>query len=145
MFEKYINYNQVAEEMIRNREDNLAALTSLCEQFSELEQSEGFRSMSFDNDRVQKSIVGDAVINMAIRRESLKSQISDLDLERKLYDKAWDHLSDEERQVLEIFFKKGMKKQDAIDCLCETFEREPATIYRRKDSALKRFKQLLFG
>lgn len=35
MFDKYINYNRIAEDMIRNREDNLAALESLTEQYAE--------------------------------------------------------------------------------------------------------------
>lgn len=145
MFEKYINYNQIAEDMIRNREDNLAALTSLWEQLAELQETEGLKGVSLENTRVQQSALPDMVVNMAIRSESLKSRIDDLDLERKIYDKAWDHLKEEERQVLDVFFKRGMKKQEAIDLLCETFEREPATIYRKKDAALKRFKQLLFG
>ncbi|WP_130862395.1 hypothetical protein [Bacilliculturomica massiliensis] len=145
MFERYINYNQIAEEMIRSREDNLAALASLWEQFEEMEEAGGLRGVSCENDRVHDNKISDMVANLAMRREAVRSRIEDLDRERKIYDMAWSHLNDDEREVLDVFFKRGMKKQDAVDLLCESFEREPATIYRKKDAALKRFKKLLFG
>ncbi len=40
MFDRYINYNRIAEDMIKNREDNLAALESLQEQYAELKEKD---------------------------------------------------------------------------------------------------------
>ncbi|MHC1723269.1 MAG: hypothetical protein AB9836_08715 [Aminipila sp.] len=146
MFDKYINYNRVIEEMIINREDNLSALESLKNQYEELLNDDGLRAIQYDKDHVQKSIKNDAVINLIIQEETVKKRMEELDAERKLYDHAWEHLTKEEKRILEVFFKSGIKKrQDAVDVLCEELEREPATIYRKKDEAVNRFKKLLFG
>ncbi|MEA4986534.1 MAG: hypothetical protein VB095_00515 [Anaerovorax sp.] len=145
MFDKYINYNRIAEEMIRNREDNLSALESLKEQYQEIMNDKGLKSIQCDKDRVQKSITNDAVINLVIQKETVKKRIDELNAERKLYDHAWKRLTEEEKRILEVFFKTGSKRQDALDILCEELEREPATVYRKKDEAVKRFKKLLFG
>lgn len=146
MFDKYINYNRIAEEMIRSREDNLSALTSLKDQYREILNDDGLKSIEYDKENVQKSIKNDAIVNLIIQKEAIKKRIDDLDVEKKLYDHAWEHLTKEEKRILQVFFMMGIKKrQEAVDILCEELEREPATIYRKKDEAISRFKKLLFG
>lgn len=146
MFDKYINYNKVAEEMIRNREDNLLTLKSLSYQYDEISKDDGLKGIQYDKAHIKKSPTSDAIINLIIQKEALKKKIDDLSSENKLYDYAWAHLTNEERRILEVFFSGSIKKrQHAVDLLCEEFEREPATIYRKKDEAVIRFKKLLFG
>ncbi len=146
MFDKYINFNRVVEDMIRNREDNLAALKSLKEQYEEIVNDEGLKSAQSDKVHVQKGITNDAIINLIIQKETVEKRMEDLEAERKLYDHAWQNLTAEEKRVLQVFYTMGIKKrQDAVDILCEELEREPATIYRKKDEAVSRFKKLLFG
>lgn len=146
MFDKYINFNKVVEDMIRNREDNLAALKSLKEQYEEIVNDEGLKSAQSDKVHVQKGITNDAIINLIIQKETVEKRMEDLEAERKLYDHAWQNLTVEEKRVLQVFYTMGIKKrQDAVDILCEELEREPATIYRKKDEAVSRFKKLLFG
>jgi len=70
MFDKYINYNRIAEDMIRNREDNLAALESLKEQYAELMQKDGVGAVSYEKERVQVSLKNDAMVNHAIQKEA---------------------------------------------------------------------------
>ena len=146
MFDKYINYNKVVEEMIRNRGDNLIALESLKGQYEEILHSEGLKSLQYDKEHVQKGITNDAIINLIIQKETVKKRIEDLNAEKRLYDHAWENLTKEEQRILQVFFTVGIKKrQDAVDILCEELEREPATVYRKKDEAISRFKKLLFG
>nr|WP_315021551.1 hypothetical protein [uncultured Aminipila sp.] len=146
MFDKYINFNRVVEDMIRNREDNLAALKSLKEQYEEIVNDEGLKSVQSDKEHVQKGIANDAIINLIIQKETVEKRMEDLEAEKKVYDHAWQNLTEEEKRILQVFYTMGIKKrQDAVDILCEELEREPATIYRKKDEAVSRFKKLLFG
>lgn len=146
MFDKYINFNRVVEDMIRNRADNLAALKSLKEQYEEIVSDKGLKSVQLDKEHVQKGITNDAIINLIIQKETVEKRMEDLEAERKLYDHAWQNLTEEEKRILQVFYTMGIKKrQDAVDILCEELEREPATIYRKKDEAVSRFKKLLFG
>lgn len=145
MFDKYINYNRIAEDMIRSRDDNLAALESLTEQYAELLEDDGVGAIRYDKEPVQTSPTDDALINVAIQRETVKKRMDELNIERKLYDKAWNRLIAEEKQVLEVFLKSGMVKQDAVDLICNMYRCERTTAYRKRDAAIKRFKKLLFG
>lgn len=145
MFDKYINYNRIAEDMIRNREDNLAALESLKEQYAELMQKDGVGAVSYEKERVQVSLKNDAMVNHAIQKEAVKKKLDELGTECRLFDKAWTHLTEEEKEVLRVFCNQDIKKQDAIDLVCEQMHCERATAYRKKDAALGRFKKLLFS
>ncbi|WP_206460468.1 hypothetical protein [Anaerovorax sp. IOR16] len=145
MFDKYINYNRITEDMIRNREDNLTALESLTEQYAELIAKDGVGAISYEKERVQVSLKNDAMVNNAIQKEAIKKKLDELNTECKLFEKAWKHLTMEERQVLEVFCSQDLKKQDAIDVICEQLHCERATAYRKKDAALGRFKKLLFA
>jgi len=69
----------------------------------------------------------------------------ELKAECRLFDKAWEHLTGEEKEVLRAFCSQDIKKQDAIDLICEQLHCERATAYRKKDAALGRFKKLLFA
>lgn len=58
-------------------------------------------------------------------------------------DKALAILSDEERLVLDRFYLHPIK--GAIEDLCERMNIEKATVYRRRDDALRRFTIALYG
>lgn len=145
MFNKYINYDKIVEEMIREHTDNLAALESLRQRYEELEQSEGLKALRYDGVSVKTSGVSDKVVDLAIQREALQTQIRDLEMERQLFQQAWNRLSDDERRVLETFFMQDLSSEDAAAILMEHLCCERATIFRKRKDCLKRFKRLMFG
>ena len=67
MYDKYINFNQIVEDMIRNHSDNLMALESLEEMYAELKLNDGVRAIQYDSDRVQTSVNADEMVNLAIQ------------------------------------------------------------------------------
>lgn len=145
MFDKYINFNRVAEEIIKNHDDNMQALESLREQYEKLNNENGVSAIQYDSEPVQTSPTADAIINTVMQKEMVKKRMNELESENRLYIKAWRRLSSEEQQVLETFFAKGFRRQDAVDLLCEQFHCEKTKIYEMKTRAVKRFKRLLFG
>lgn len=145
MYDKYINFNQIVEDMIRNHSDNLMALESLEEMYAELKLNDGVRAIQYDTDRVQISVNADEMVNLAIQKEMLEKRIKELKEEERIFKKAWDALSIEEQQVLDLFLRAGIRKQEAVDMICDRLHCERATVYRRKDLAVRRFKRLMFG
>ena len=142
---KYIDFDQVVEEMLRNREDDRAALESLLEQQAELLADDGVRAVRYDREAVQRRVSDDALVNMVIQRELLAERIRRLQMEQEVFDKAWDRLTGEEQLVLETFYLKGMRRQDAVDLLCEQLYCEKTKVYTMKTKAVARLKHLLFG
>lgn len=145
MFDKYIDYDSVVRKMIERREDNIAALQSLTDQYAELMVDDGVTAIQYDAVAVQTSPTADGMINKAIQREAVKNRLEELEKEQLIFDRAWDRLTDDERYILDTFYMQGLKPGDAVDLLCQGCEREKSTVYRKKDAALSRFKRLLFG
>ena len=145
MFEKYINYDRIAEDMLRSREDNLVALASLWDQWAEVDPEHSIGAIRYDSDPVQSSPSDDSMVNDLIRRESLKAKIRDLENERRMFDRAWAKLSDDEKQILTISYMQGLRTKDAINVICQTFYYERTKAYIMRHDALKHFKKLLFG
>lgn len=145
MFDKYINYDRVAEEMLRNREDNLVALASLWDQWAEVDPEHSIGAIQYDQDPVQRSPKDDSMANELIQREALRTRIRDLENERRMFDRAWAKLSDDEKQILTISYMQGLRTKDAIDVICQSFHYERTKAYAMRHDALRRFKKLLFG
>ena len=145
VYDKYINFNQIVDDMIRNHSDNLMALESLEEMYAELKLNDGVRAIQYDSDRVQTSVNADEMVNLAIQKEMLEKRIKELQEEERIFKKAWDALTQEEQQVLDLFLRTGIRKQEAVDMICDRLHCERATAYRRKDLAVRRFKRLMFG
>ena len=145
MYDKYINFNQIVEDMIRYHNDNVIALNSLEEMYAELKLNDGVKAIQYDSGPVQTSVNADGMVNLAIQKEMLEKRIKELREEDRVFRNAWEALDEEEQQVLDLFLKTGIRKQDAVDAICDKLHCERATAYRRKDLALKRFKRLMFG
>lgn len=145
MYDKYINFNRVAEEIIRNHKDNEIALQSLREQLAALKADDGVGAIQYDTDPVQVSPTADQAVNRAISKEAVESRIKQLEFEDAQYSKAWEALTVEERQVLETFFCQGMRSGDAASVVMEQFHCERTKAYDMRFKAIRRFKRLLFG
>lgn len=143
MFEKYVNWDCVAIEMLQHRAENMIALTNLMEEYASV--SDGLGAVDYSKDRVD-STPDDGMINKYIQKESIKEKIQGLVKEDKQYTRAWEALTDDERRILTEFFQRGRRPaQVAVDTLCDVYGYERASIYRLRRHALDRFKRLLVG
>lgn len=145
MWNKYIDYDKVAAEMIRCHEDNVSALASLREQEEELGDNDSLRAIRYDKEPVQTSPTADAIVNEVIRRESIQERVKDLEAENQRFEKAWDLLTEKERVILETCYMRGMRTNDAIDMITAQYCCVQSTAYEWKRAAIQRFKRLLFG
>ena len=67
MFEKYVNWDRVAIEMLQHRDENMIALTNLMEEYASV--SDGLGAVDYSKDRVD-STPDDGMINKYIQKES---------------------------------------------------------------------------
>lgn len=145
MLWKYIDFESVAIKMLEQHQEDENRLQRLMEQYREIEQDDGVKAVQYDRSSIKSGLNTDKIVNQIIKKETVKQEIDELEKERKVFNLAWNQLTTEERQVLETLFMQGLKKQDAINLLCEQLACEIATVYRRRGEAVGRFKKLLFG
>ena len=101
MFEKYVNWDRVAIEVLQHRAENMIALTNLMEEYASV--SDGIGAVDYSKDRVD-STPDDGMTNKYIQKESIKEKIQGLVKEDKQYTRAWEALTDDERRILTEFF-----------------------------------------
>lgn len=85
----------------------------------------------------------DAMLSNIVHRDELKRRLKEARLWVAQVDKALSVLDDEERLVLDRFYIHRAK--GAIEDLCGRLHVEQATVYRKRDSALRRFTLALYG
>lgn len=61
------------------------------------------------------------------------------------FEPAWQELSDDERYVLETFYSEGCDATSSVYDICERFNIERTSAYKRKNRALQKLSVLLFG
>ncbi len=85
----------------------------------------------------------DALLSNIVHRDELKRRLKEARLWVTTVDKALAVLDDTECLMLERFYIRRSK--GSIDDLCEQLNVEKATVYRRRDAALRRFTIALYG
>lgn len=147
MLEKYIDWDKVIIELLRNRKDNQIALENLRDQYRTIQQAmAGANVQDASKDRIMNGSGKDGLVNQLLQKEAIETKLKELLREEKQVQRAWEGLEEEERCILqELFQCEHRSAQSAIDHLCEQYGYERATIYRMRGSALKRFKRLLAG
>ena len=85
----------------------------------------------------------DTMLSNIIHRDELKRRLKEARLWVAQVDKALAVLDDEERLVLDRFYIHRAKGN--VGELCERLNVEQATVYRKRDSALRRFTIALYG
>lgn len=58
---------------------------------------------------------------------------------------AWDSLSDDERFVLKVFYQDDDPQADALATVCNKYQIERTSAYKKKNRALARLATLLYG
>lgn len=141
MLDRYIIID--VEQMIADYEDNKTALEAVIEQYQEICEKD-IGSIDYSKDRVQTSPTNDGMINGVIKKDDLKRKLREYDTFFKVYDPAWERLTDKEKFIL-MSFVSYRRKQDAIDRICDAYTIEVSQAYRLKNEALNRFRRLMFG
>lgn len=85
----------------------------------------------------------DAILSNIVQRDELKQRLKEARLWIAAVDKALEALDDDDRRTLDRCFIHRVK--GSIGLLCEELCIETATVYRRRDSALRRFTLAFYG
>lgn len=85
----------------------------------------------------------DAIVNNITRREELKVAMREATAWVKIVDGGLAVLDDEERHILDrLYIHRAMEN---VERLCDELHVEVATVYRRRDKALRHFTLALYG
>lgn len=85
----------------------------------------------------------DTLLSNIAHREELERTLKQAKAWVKMVDAGLEVLDDEERLVLDRFYIHRAKGN--VDRLCEELNVEKATVYRRRDAALRQFTLALYG
>jgi len=128
----YVDWDKAAEELLKASENNKRVLESVKLMLNALEL------------KLSHEISEDKKTDLLLEKRELNSRIQQLEEEIKVFENAWHSLSDEDRIVLEELYTKCPRdKMAAVYNACDRLGCEQASIYRRKNEALKRFKKLI--
>ena len=141
-----MNWKREAIDKLKNYEAHRQALENIPREIKRLESAyTGLRSASTENAPV--SVGGgtreDCVLSNIVLRDELKRRLKEARLWTAQVDKALAVLGEEEKLVLDRFYIHRAKGNAGE--LCERLNVEQATVYRKRDSALRRFTIALYG
>lgn len=126
----YVNWDKAVEELLKASENNRRVLTSVKLMLNAVEH------------RLAHELSEDKKTDLLLEKKQLVQRIGLLEEELQVFDNAWCALSEEDRIVLEELYTKCPKdKMAAVYHACDRLGCEQASIYRRKNEALKRFKK----
>lgn len=141
-----MNWRREAIDKLRNYEAHKQALESLPKEIRRLESAyTGIRSAITDGTPVSGggNSREDSMLSNIVHRDELKRRLKEAKLWVVQVDKALAVLDDEERLVLDRFYIHRAK--GSVGELCDRLNVEQATVYRKRDSALRRFTIALYG
>lgn len=84
-----------------------------------------------------------SLINNIAERDRLKQQLRIVSLQINWLEKGLEALDSEERLVLEYFYID--RPPDHVGVLCEKLNTEKTMVYRKKDAALRKLAERLYG
>ena len=140
-----MNWKREAIDKLKNYEAHREALENIPKELQRLESVyTGIRS-SVGSTAVSGGGGSreDTMLSNIIHRDELKRRLKEARLWVAQVDKALAVLDDEERLVLDRFYIHRAKGN--VGELCERLNVEQATVYRKRDSALRRFTIALYG
>ena len=141
-----MNWKREAIDKLKNYEAHRQALENIPREIKRLESAyTGLRSASTENAPVSGGggTREDCVLSNIVLRDELKRRLKEARLWTAQVDKALAGLGEEEKLVLDRFYIHRAKGNAGE--LCERLNVEQATVYRKRDSALRRFTIALYG
>ena len=141
-----MNWKREAIDKLKNYEARREALENIPKEIKRLESAyASIRSATTDGTPVSggSNTREDSMLSNIVHRDELKRRLKEARLWVAQVDKALAVLDDEERLVLDRFYIHRAKGN--VGELCERLNVEQATVYRKRDSALRRFTIALYG
>lgn len=141
-----MNWKSEAVDKLRQYEAKKLSLVNIPLEISRLESAAcGIRSAASDGTPVSGGGSGreDMLLSNIVHREELERSLEQAKKWVALVDAALAILSTEERLLLERFYIH--QERGDVDRLCEELGCEKATVYRRRDRAIRRFTLALYG
>ena len=142
-----MDWKQEAIEKLRDYEAHRKALDSIPLELERLGAAyTGIRAARVDGTPRSGSSASnreDAMLSNIVHRDELKRRLKEARLWVEIVDGGLSVLDDEERLVLDYCYIHKVK--GSINELCERLNVEQATVYRRRDLALRRFTLALYG
>ena len=141
-----MNWKREAIDKLKNYEARREALENIPKEIKRLESAyASIRSATTDGTPVSggSNTREDSMLSNIVHRDELKRRLKEARLWVAQVDKALSVLDDEERLVLDRFYIHRAKGN--VGELCERLNVEQATVYRKRDSALRRFTIALYG
>lgn len=140
-----MNWKNEATEKLRRYEAMCTAIVNMEEELKRLElESKGIRSAQADGVKVRGSQGRkDPILNNLIRKQELRDSLRQTKLWVDCTQRALEVLAEEERLLLRrmyIYPERG-----CLERLCGELGVEQSSIYRRRDAALQRFTEALYG
>ena len=140
-----MNFRKEAAEKLRYYKLKKYSLQVATEEYTRLGDEMAALHAASDGDRVTGG-EGDreaVLISLIEKRDALSVAIKNTRTWIRVVDKAMAALDDEDRLILTTLYIERTK--DGIELLCNTLFVEKATIYRRKNRALRNFTIAMFG
>ena len=141
-----MNWKTEAMEKLRTYETMQAALKNLPREISRLEEEyKAIGSQIFSGKSAGRNLRSreDGMINNIVRRQELQWSLDQAQQWMQTVSTALDVLEPEEVGILQQLYI--CPKSDGIERLCEKLHLERSSIYRKRDSALRKFTLALYG
>lgn len=141
-----MNWKQEAADKLRTYAVRKQALTALPQQIREAQlRRESIQAARTDGAAVSggASVQEDRLLGNLVYQQELERRLAATEVYVAGVEEALKALTEEERLVLDRFYIHPQRGN--ADKLCEELCVERASVYRRKDQALRRFTMALYG
>ena len=141
-----MDWKKEAAEKLRDLEVKKQALRSIPDERERIRcVMEGIRSAGVDGDPVKGSTTRreDRLLGCIVKLQELDRSEKQAKLWVRMVDGALNKLDHDDRLVLDRLYVCPVK--NGVDALCEELAVERATVYRRRDGALRSFTLAMYG
>lgn len=141
-----MDWKREAADKLRKHEARKEAIRSIPEEIRMYEEAfNGIRSASADSTPVAGggSTREDMMLSNIVKREELKTALKQARRAVSIVDRGLATLSEEERLILDRFYIHPAKGN--VERICADLGVEKASVYRRRDAALRNFTIALYG
>ena len=141
-----MNWKYEAIDKLKGYEAHKAALESIPEEIRRLESAAcSIRSASADGTAVSAhgNKREDMLLSNIVLREELERQLEQAKQWVSVVERSLETLTSDERRILDLMYMNRQKGN--VEKLCAELNIEQASVYRRRDVALRTFTIALYG
>lgn len=141
------DWKPLAIQRLKSYETRKISLEQIKEQLNALDmQFTAIRAAKTDGEPISGTMSNrreEMMVDNIQKREELKANYKIAKREIEVTEKGLAALTKEERRILELFFI--LRPYDHVGQLCGELKVEKSEVYRRKDSALRKFTMACYG